>query len=596
MRVAFVLMFILIFSSATFADFRQATKSEKIVLNPKQVAEARFRIALSGSLSAEGNIDYANLTLGIPQEGVEDVKVTADSWRYVNDDFGNRLVLMEWKNPRGVIQYRVETIATNKARETQEKPIASNPSYLKENDQIRFTPALRSMAFPFERSMRRAAELTTWVHNYVNYDLSLVSQLKPSDWVYENRRGVCVEYANLLVALLKISGIPTRYIVGYAYSTVEQKLIGHTWVEILSTDGTWIPLDPTWLEAGYLDATHVKTAVREDANQTEKLAYSGNGKINIAWNRNEDEIELLSYRAANVTDISLAANGIATNEYGLAKATISAKSCTIADVNMTSCTGESGRILNIFEAERKEWLCTDKNIYWVYNASPLKAGFVYTCPLAVYDQTGSNAKTEIKISGNKAAEEIRISGPDTATIKENFVLLASAKGAFVFFSPKLGESKNSAWNITLAAAGSHRFYLYSNGALATKDVTIVEKKEFSVTAIAPKNVTLNGTFILYVTAENLLDKKTAKIGVDFDDEIIEKELTFAPRETKTIEFNITAAKTGVRKISAAALSDTISSYSTSILVYSEPSDDSILSAIIHFFSAIAAFLASLLPK
>ena len=135
----------------------------------------------------------------------------------------------------------------------QEKAIGFDATYLKENDQVRFTPELRKTAFPFERSLKRAAELAIWVNNYIYYDLGLVGELKPSDWVYENRRGVCVEYANLLSALLKISGIPTRYVVGYAYSSVESKLIGHAWVEILASDGSWIPLDPTWLEAGYLD-------------------------------------------------------------------------------------------------------------------------------------------------------------------------------------------------------------------------------------------------------------------------------------------------------------------------------------------------------
>lgn len=604
MRAAFILIFILILSSVTFAEFRQITKSEKIILNPKQVTEARFRIALSGTLATLGNIEHINLTLNIPQEGVEDIKVTADAWGYVTDGFGNRLLLLEWRNPSGVVQYRVETTVTNKAKTlAQDKAIASNPAYLKENDQIRFTPELRKIAFPFEKSLRRAAELTAWVHDYLNYDLSLVGELKPSDWVYENKRGVCVEYANLLSALLKISGIPTRYIVGYAYSTVENKLIGHTWVEIL-TDGGWVPLDATWLQAGYLDATHIKTAVREDANQTEKLTYSGKGDINVVWDRNEDEIELLSHKVANVTDISLSANDIAANAYGLAKAVIRAESCTITEINITSCVGTDRKpTLDILEAERKEWVCPEKDVYWVYNAAELKKGFLYTCPINAYDQTGSQSKAEIEISGEKIPGNIEISGPDTAAINENFVLLALAKDNFVFFSPKLGSSQSRTWNLSLNAPGKHKFYLYSNGALAIKEVEVMEKKGFSIIATTQRNVTFNGSFILSVTAENLLVKeKTARIRIDFDDEVIERQLTFAPKEAKTIEFNITAAKEGVRKISAAALSDTISSYTTSISVYEEKKPapqsiiDAILSAIAGIYTAIAAFIAGLLPK
>ncbi len=599
MRLALVLIFILILSSVTFAEFRQETKSEKLILNPKQVTEAKFRIVASGSLAASGNVDYINLTINIPQEGVERINITADTWSYINDEYGNRLVLMEWKNPSGAIQYRVETIVTSKARVLQQaKPISSDTRYLKENDQIRFTPELRKIAFPFEKSLERAVELTAWVHDYLTYDLSLVGQLKPSDWIYENRRGVCVEYSNLLAALLRISGIPARYVTGYAYSAVENKLIGHAWVEILA-GSEWIPLDPTWLQAGYLDATHVKTAVREDANQTEKLAYAGKGSIDVAWNRNEDEIELLAHKTANITYISLDADNIASDGYGLVKATLRADSCTIAEINITSCIGDDKKpILNILDAERKEWICRAKDVYWVYSATRLKKGFSYTCPINVYDQTGSRAKAEIEISGERALEGIEISGPDTVAISENFALLASAKDDFVFFSPRLGESKSRMWNLSLSSPWNISFYLYSNGALATKDVEVVEKKEFSISATAPRNVTYNGTFIIFITAENLIGKeKAARIRVDFGDEISEKQLVFAPRETKTIEFNATAAQTGIRKITASALSDTIVSYTTSILVYVENKESkSVIDMILGFFAAIIGFIESLLPK
>lgn len=605
MRLAFVLVFVLILSQVTLADFRQATRSEKIILNPKQVTQATFKIVLSGSLATSGKIDYVNLTLSIPQQGVEDIKVTADSWRYISDDFGNKLVLLEWKNPGLAVLYRVETTVTNKAHMlAQEKSIGTDPAYLRENDQVRFTAELRKIAFPFEKSLKRAAELTTWVNNYLDYDLSLVGQLKPSDWVYENRRGVCVEYANLLSSLLKISGIPTRYVVGYAYSAVEKKLIGHTWVEVLA-DNEWVPLDATWLEAGYLDATHIKTAVREDANLTEKLTYKGTGEINIIWNHYEDEIELLSYKTSNITDISLSANDISSNGYGLARAKITSESCTIADLNITSCVDEGRRyLLNMLDKERQEWVCPAKQTYWAYSAAQLKKGFLYTCPISVYDRTGADAKADVKIQEETAIPEIEISGPDTVGAKDNFALIARSKDDFVFFSPKAGESKSRVWNLSLNAPGKYKFYLYSNGALATKEVEVTEQKGFSLSASLPSNVTLNGAFILSVSAENLLNKEqTANIRVDFDETSRERQLTFAPAEAKRIEFNITATKPGLRRITVVALSDSISSYSSSILVYSEELlaggvsiIDSIIGAISGFFAAIAGFIAGLLPK
>ncbi len=586
MRISTVLVFVLFLSTLAFAE-----------LNPKRITEATFRITLSGSILVTGSIDSLNLSLYIPQEGVQNVSVTADSWEYAKDSHGNRIVVLSWKNPAGAVPYSVETLVTNKAKIlASEAPIATNAAYLKENDQIRFTPELREAAFPYEKTLKRAAELTAWVHNYVHYDLSYVGLLKPSDWVYENRHGVCVEFANLLSALLRISGIPTRYVNGYAYSPVENKLIGHAWVELLLNDGTWVPLDPTWLQAGYVDATHIITSVGEDANQTQSLSYSGRGSFDATWNRNEDKTELLDYTASDTVDISLSATDVPLNGHGLATAVIRTKSCTIAELNMTSCIGENGKLLNIAQPERSEWVCGEKRVYWVYSVSaPLKDGFVYTCPLGVYDQSGSQEITNVAITKSLALSNTGITGPGTAAINERFVLYAAAESDFVFFSPQLGESRSNPWVISIDKPGAYVFYLFSNGTLAAKYVNVTDKKEFSVAAALQKNVTLNGTFMLLMMAENLMDTgKSAKIRIDFGDAATERQVSFSPREKKEMQFNMTASKTGLRSITVSAMSDTISSYTASITVYDDKSKsqsfvDSIISIVTGFFFAVAGF-------
>jgi transglutaminase-like putative cysteine protease len=68
--------------------------------------------------------------------------------------------------------------------------------------------------------------------------------------------GVCQDFAHLLLGVVRMRGIPGRYVSGYlvsgsaASSEVRQEeVIGgqasHAWTEVLMPDNTWVPLDPT---------------------------------------------------------------------------------------------------------------------------------------------------------------------------------------------------------------------------------------------------------------------------------------------------------------------------------------------------------------
>lgn len=53
-------------------------------------------------------------------------------------------------------------------------------------------------------------------------------------------RGVCQDYAHIMLALLRSRGIPCRYVVGMTTGEGES----HAWVEVLS-EGLWYGVDPT---------------------------------------------------------------------------------------------------------------------------------------------------------------------------------------------------------------------------------------------------------------------------------------------------------------------------------------------------------------
>jgi len=53
-------------------------------------------------------------------------------------------------------------------------------------------------------------------------------------------KGVCQDEAHIMLSLLRMKGIPCRYIVGYMLGEGST----HAWVEVLHGE-TWIGLDPT---------------------------------------------------------------------------------------------------------------------------------------------------------------------------------------------------------------------------------------------------------------------------------------------------------------------------------------------------------------
>ncbi len=561
-------------------------------ISPKGFEYLKLRVIQSGSMQITGSVSVMNLTVYVPQEGIESMDISADSWRLITDEFGNDILLLEWENPKGLIEYRVDVVVNNNANHVYSKgAIGNDPLYLKETDTIVFNDEIMKLAYPFEKSLERAAELTIMVNEMVSYDESLAGEKKPSDWVLANRRGVCAEFSNLLTSLLRLNNIPTSYVVGYSYSELDKQFIGHAWVEVLMSNGEWVALDPTWLEAGYMDATHVKIANLPDSNHTEILSYRGSG--DIRWIQDEKEFEILDYTRKNITDISLESEDFAGNGYGYLKAGISSNECRIATIKVSSCIGNRGtHLFDIYDNQRNFFFCQSHELYWVFNITA--ENYAFYCPVVVYDQIGSRAEKSIRVEGTKSLGNLFISGPNTIGINEQFQLQAGIDSdEFLFFSPDLGKNTEKEWTLSVDRPGTYNFYLYSDGSLATKQVTVAEEREFSVGLLVPDNVT-EDSFLAEVTIENLLNRnKQAVVRMEFNEQSEQQSLSFLPRQTRQIIYNL-SADAGLKKLKVLVMSDTITSNSASVLIYKETSWlDDFFGGITSFFMGIAEAIGDL---
>ncbi len=93
----------------------------------------------------------------------------------------------------------------------------------------------------------RALELMRAVAGTLVYERGATSVQTPAPEVLALGRGVCQDFAHVLIAACRRDGIPARYVSGYLYddSLAAEHGASHAWVDIWDDGRGWISLDPT---------------------------------------------------------------------------------------------------------------------------------------------------------------------------------------------------------------------------------------------------------------------------------------------------------------------------------------------------------------
>lgn len=96
--------------------------------------------------------------------------------------------------------------------------------------------------------------LNTAIYKYFTYESGSTDNYTPLEQVWKQKRGVCQDFAHVLLSILRTGGLPCRYVCGYIETDPpknpqEGRLVGavstHAWVEVLLPGRYWAPLDPT---------------------------------------------------------------------------------------------------------------------------------------------------------------------------------------------------------------------------------------------------------------------------------------------------------------------------------------------------------------
>jgi transglutaminase-like putative cysteine protease len=94
--------------------------------------------------------------------------------------------------------------------------------------------------------LEAAQDLCHRIHTEFQYDQKATTVATSVDEVLESKRGVCQDFAHLMIACLRSLGLASRYVSGYLRSN---ELIGsqasHAWLSVFCPGFGWLDLDPT---------------------------------------------------------------------------------------------------------------------------------------------------------------------------------------------------------------------------------------------------------------------------------------------------------------------------------------------------------------
>jgi len=118
------------------------------------------------------------------------------------------------------------------------------------------------------------------VHGIFEYDPDWTHVHTNAAEALKDRRGVCQDYAHVLIALCRSLGIPARYVSGYFYNgkTGDENEASHAWMEVFLPGYGWKAWDPTHNREA--DSRYIKLAIGRDYDDAKPVSgrFRGKGK------------------------------------------------------------------------------------------------------------------------------------------------------------------------------------------------------------------------------------------------------------------------------------------------------------------------------
>jgi len=166
--------------------------------------------------------------------------------------------------------------------------------FLQESRFVELSPEVWRLALDVTDGIRdtwqAALELMKFVHSTVKYESFSTNVHTHARDVLRHKRGVCQDFAHVLLSLCRTLKIPALYVSGYL--ATESASATHACVEVLIPGVGWRPIDPTHNRQP--DETYVKIAVGRDYSDVAPVSGTYKGtterkmEVNVTIERLND--------------------------------------------------------------------------------------------------------------------------------------------------------------------------------------------------------------------------------------------------------------------------------------------------------------------
>ncbi len=149
-----------------------------------------------------------------------------------------------WESVRTMLEIDRQPSARDARRCRAPSRLVPTSTALAEFAQISFQPG-RSL-------VESVQDLTDRIFTEFHYEPGFTSISTPLLEVFEQRRGVCQDFAHLMIGCIRSLGLAARYVSGYIETVPapgQERLIGadasHAWASVYLPGWGWIDVDPT---------------------------------------------------------------------------------------------------------------------------------------------------------------------------------------------------------------------------------------------------------------------------------------------------------------------------------------------------------------
>jgi transglutaminase-like putative cysteine protease len=193
----------------------------------------------------------------------------------VADSIVDRIELLPERGPQTTFS---EYLSDDVARTEQ------HGQFLRESRYVPFSSRLRTFFWSARPSMEEdltnyTERMISYVRDQFGYDRGTTHVHSTVDDILSSGGGVCQDFAHLNIGLLRLAGIPTRYVSGYVAPKLSSgpnkppvELASHAWIEVMLPGAGWTGYDPTYRSRA--TARHIRVAVGRDYSDVPPVSGS----------------------------------------------------------------------------------------------------------------------------------------------------------------------------------------------------------------------------------------------------------------------------------------------------------------------------------